>query len=827
MKVKFIPLDYDYVDIDGKAIVRVFGRTSEGKRCCILDSCEAFFWVLPKQDTGKKEIENLSKKIKEIKADNAGRKVFVERVEICDKNFLGKPVKALKVVASNPKDIHVIAEIAKEFEGVDMKREIDIPYITRYIIEKNVLPLSWHSVEGEILNNSAEFKGIDSILDAEIVLKTKKISKEEDIEEFEPKVMAFDIETEELEIGKGKILMISMACGKFRKVLTWKKFHAEDYVEFCKDEADMLEKFCYYAKKEKPDMLAGYFSDGFDLPYLRARAEKNNMKLQLGLDSSQPTFARGRIPSAKITGIVHVDLFRFVETAYSQYLQSETLSLDEVASELIGESKHEFKNHSKNEIKDHEWKDFFAYNLQDSVLTEKLFHKLWHDLLEFTRVMQEPLFDVSRDGFSQHVENYIIHNLKKFNEIAEHRPIHEQIEERRRRMKYEGAFVLQPKPGLYENLAFFDFTSLYPSIIVSFNLSLSTIIPEKERKEMPEKDVFEMPELELEGKKYKFYFSKKPGFLPLLLGEVIEKRKQIKQELKKNFSPLLQARSNAFKTLANATYGYLGFFGARYYCLEAAASTAALGRRFIHDVIEKTDANSFSVIYADTDGFAFCLNDNSKDDAKKLLHKLNSELPGMMELELEAFYKRGIFVTKRTGEFGAKKKYALLNEKDQLKIRGFETVRRDWCDLAREVQNNVLEKILNEGNAVSSLAYVKDIINSLRKRKIAKEDLVIRTQLKKSIEEYVSEGPHVAAAKRMIARGMPVDAGMLVEFYIAEGKKNQLIRDRAKLPEEKGEYDIDYYAEHQIIPSVENILAVFGISKEDITGKKQKKLHEF
>jgi DNA polymerase elongation subunit (family B) len=69
---------------------------------------------------------------------------------------------------------------------------------------------------------------------------------------------------------------------------------------------------------------------------------------------------------------------------------------------------------------------------------------------------------------------------------------------------------------------------------------------------------------------------------------------------------------------------------------------------------------------------------------------------------------------------------------------------------------------------------------------------------------------------------------MLVEFYIAEGKgKKELIRERAKLPDEAGDYDISYYIEHQIIPAVENIFAIFGITKDDLIEKKQKKLHEF
>ncbi len=826
MKLTFIPLYYDYVDIGGKAIVRIFGKTDNGKRVCVVNSCDAFFWILPEKRLNAREIERLMEKIKNVESESASRRVYVKDVCLQEKNFLGNAVNAIRVVVSNPKDMAVVAEIVREFDGVEMKREIDIPYITRYIIERDVKPLQWHSVEGDLLNNSNELRGMDAILDVDYVINAEKIETAER-EEFMPKAMAFDIEAEEFEIGKGRILMISIVCGNLRKVLTWKNTPAQDYVEFCKDEAGMIERFCKIVQKEKPDIIVGYFSDGFDIPYLRARAEKNKIKLELGVDGSQPTFARGRVPSADIIGMVHIDLFKFIETAYSQYLQSETLSLDEVASELIGEGKHEFgkshmgKNHA--EFKEHEWKDFFAYNLQDSVLTEKLFLKLWPDLLEFTRVMQEPLFNVSRDTFSQHVENYIIHNLNRFNEIAEHRPTHEQIEARRQRKKYGGAFVLQPTPALYENLAVFDFTSLYPSIIASFNLSLSTFL------DKAEKGSYEISDVEMDGKKHTYYFSKKQGFLPLMIEEIIKKRKEAKRQFKENPNPLLFARSNAFKILANAAYGYMGFFGARYYCVEAAATTATLGRKFIHEMIDKTNKEGFSVIYGDTDGFSFSLGKKSKQDALNLLKKLNSDLPEPMELELEAFYKRGIFVTKRTGEFGAKKKYALIDDKGRIKIRGFETVRRDWCNLAREVQNIVLERVLKEGNADSSLGYVKGVIKEIRNRKTEREQLIIRTQLKKSIEEYLSEGPHVAIAKRMIAAGMPVDVGMLIKYYIsASTEKKQRIRDRAKLPDEEGDYDIDYYIEHQIIPAVENIFGVFNIPKEEIIGgKKQKKLGEF
>ena len=104
------------------------------------------------------------------------------------------------------------------------------------------------------------------------------------------------------------------------------------------------------------------------------------------------------------------------------------------------------------------------------------------------------------------------------------------------------------------------------------------------------------------------------------------------------------------------------------------------------------------------------------------------------------------------------------------------------------------------------------------------KDLVIRTQLKKPSGEYVAKGPHVIAAKRMEAAGLPVSVGMLIEYYVVEGSGKR-IGDRVKLPSEKGGYDAEYYLKNQVGAAVENILEVFVISMtEIIEGCKQEKL---
>jgi DNA polymerase Pol2 len=362
----------------------------------------------------------------------------------------------------------------------------------------------------------------------------------------------------------------------------------------------------------------------------------------------------------------------------------------------------------------------------------------------------------------------------------------------------------------------FDFTSMYASVIVTYNLSLATLQQKREKDSL---------EVDL-GKNGKVLFSKEKGFFPLMLEGIIEKRKKHKKEYKENPSALLKATSNAYKLLANAAYGYQGFFGARYYCREAAASTAALARKNIFEAIDKIKKEGYEIVYSDTDSIAFLLENKTKKDALELLKKINSELPGIMELELEDFYDRGLFVSKRTTKAGAKKKYALITHDKKVKIRGFETVRRDWCELARELQSNVLDRVLEDGNEKKALEIFKKVAEGLKKRKIDMKKIMIRTQLKKSITGYIAEGPHVIAAKKMEEQGIPVSQGMVIEYFIAETReKKKLVREKVKLPNEKGEYNIEYYLNNQIVPAVENIFEVFGINVKDVVdGSSQKKL---
>ncbi len=514
----FIPLEYDYFDFAGRNHIRIIGRNSEGKRVCLIDTCPIYFWAILEEGFNQKKIDILIEKIKKIKIDAKERQTKVENVEIHEKKFLGKPVKALKIFATNYKDLHDIAD-ELGFPEIKKRRGYDLGFVMHYIIEKKINPMRWYEISGEIANS--KFQGIENI-DADLCIEIENIKKIED-KKFTPKILCYDIETDDLKIGEGEILMVSLAGENFSKVITWKKPHKkESYVEIVKDESELLEKFCDYVKKFSPDFLVGYFSDGFDLPYLKARAEHHKIKLPLGLDGSQPKFSRGISLTGKIFGIVHIDLLKFIRTAYAQYMQSETLSLNEVAKEFLGDKKIDFKFRHSSELNEKDWSDYFAYNLHDSELVKNLFDKFWPDILEFTKITNEPVFEVTRAGLSKITESYILHNLDKFSEIPEKKPLNEEIG-KRRKMQVEGAFVFEPTPGLYENIAMFDFTSMHTSIIITHNISGSTLLEKKE------KNSYETPEIKEKNKATKYYFSKERGFFPELMREIFELRKKSKE----------------------------------------------------------------------------------------------------------------------------------------------------------------------------------------------------------------------------------------------------------------------------------------------------------
>ncbi len=802
MKTSFYPTDIAYTVKNGKPIIQLYGRTVDGKQICVLDEqFEPYFYVVGDVDV---------KVLETLRQDD----YHVIRVEKVKKNLNEYPVNALKVFVNIPKGVPIIKELAKELPGVIGVYEYDILYTRRYIIDKGIIPLTLTTVEGEEIPWQSKVPCIKA--------DNLRPAGEETLK---PKLLAVDIETynpeNKINPKKHPILMIGLYGHNFSRVITWKKFETnEKYIEFVPTEAEMLQRFVELVADYGPDMLVGYFTDGFDLPYIVERAKIHKVKLDLGLDYSQLEIAGKTQTEAKITGIAHIDIFKFIRKVIARSLKTDSYSLDAVAGELIGERKHPVDMDAFFKAWDEGGKqleEYCKYNLQDCALTYKLTEKVLPNLIEFVRIIRLPPYDINRMTFSTYVEWYLMNQASARNEILLNRP-YRRDEMSRMSDRVKGAFVYEPKPGFYQKITVFDYRSLYPSIIASHNISKGTLNCDCCK---------DTPKVQTERGTF-WYCAKRKGLFSTVISDLILRRGELKKQLKTSKDPLLAARSEALKVLANSFYGYMGFAPARYYCIECAESTTAWARHYIHKAIETAQQAGFTVLYSDTDSVFLLLDKKTKEDALALMEKINKDLPGLMELDYEGFYPAGIFVSLKAGESGAKKKYALIDEKGIMKIKGFESVRRNWSFIAKDIQKKVLEIILKEHDPQKAKAYVRDVVEQMRKNKIPLDKVVIRTALSKATSGYASIGPHVAAAQRMEAKGQTVGAGSVIKYVVIKGKGK--IRDKVKLPEEatQEEYDGEYYITNQILPGVERIFAVLGIKVDDLlSSTKQSSLEGF
>lgn len=638
MKLHFYPYDFEYKIKDNKTYLYLYSKLDSGKKICIMYHYDPYFYA---------DIKNLNKelllsKLNTLEIQDKNDILKITKIEETEKELLGKRKPFLKISVNYPKAVPLIS---KELSALGIEcYEKDILYTHRVLKDLGIIPMMLTEAEGEYLPDNNHL--LVPLFQAEKITSIKK-------ETTKWKILAIDIETyalkKEIDPEKNPILMIGFYGindngEEIKKVITWKEFpHNLDYLEIKDNEAAMIESARDFIKQFQPDIITGYFSDGFDFPYLKQRADKFKIKLDLGLDFSSINTgkkAEFREGETKITGMLHLDIFKFIRNIFGKNLKTDSYSLDAVASELLGHKKHVVNLDELSPSWDQnspKLEDFCKYNLHDALLTWKLTSQLLPDVIEFTNTIGLPSFDIIRMKFSRLVESFIMKRAVAEKVIAPNRPDDRELNQRMKE-SVEGAFVFEPTPGIYQNIVVFDFRSLYPTIISAHNIG-----PESFRCSCC-KDSAAVPE-----KENYWFCQKEKKFIPKVLEELINLRAQFKKQLKEakakgEDTKYLDARSYTVKVMANSFYGYLGFYGARWYCIECAASTTAYARNYIKSTINKAEQDGFKVIYADTDSCFMLLGDKTKEDAAKFMEQINENLPGQMELECEGYYPRGIFV---------------------------------------------------------------------------------------------------------------------------------------------------------------------------------------
>lgn len=791
----------DYSEEEEQPVVRLFIKGEEFS-VALDQSFEQYFFVEAEDPEKTKKI------ISKLEITEQGRTVRPKAAELVKRTRLGLELEAIKVSFHNPKDMPLLRHEIKRLPGVKEIYEFDIPPARRYLVDTGLVPM----------------EGVEAVGEEEIQNKLKTVTlevppKPAAVPQSKLNVMSFDIEvyipTGSPRPEKDPIIMFSLADNRgFRRVITWKGARtAPDYVEVVSSEKEMIERFVQLVKERDVDILLGYNTDLFDFPYIKERAKQLKVKLALGRDGSDITTKRRRFATAtRIRGRVHADVFTMVDfLATIGHIRLIHYTLEDVYRYMIGKEKPDFEFTKFVEAweKGGElWQELLKYSISDADATLELGLELLPLFTEMTKIVGQTLFDVSRMSPGQLVEWLLMAEAHKRGELIPARPVAEELEERFEET-YVGAYVVDPVKGLHENLVVFDFMSLYPSIIVTHNIDPFTL----NCKCCKSDEATKVPELGYH------ICSKKKGFVPEIVERLVKARRDLKSELKKHKPGTreyrsLNARQWALKILANSFYGMLGYPRARWYFKECAESVASFGRHYIHQSIEMAEKFGLKVIYGDTDSLHCELGSKTKEEASKFLEQINKALPGIIELELEGFYPRGVFVTK--------KRYAMVDEAGRMVVKGLEFVRRDWAAIAKKTQEAVLKAILVDGSPKKAAEIVRRTTKEIMQGKINIEDLIIYTQLKMPIESYRAIGPHVVAAKRLRELGHEVEPGMMIAYIEVKGRGS--ISERAVPVEDSSgqDYDAEYYVGHQVLPAVMRIMEVLGYREDDLKFEKHK-----
>ncbi len=756
-------LDADYTVRDDKVIVRLFYKTENGREIREVADFNPYFYAIPEDD-----IDKLTEEVKTF-----DRIKSVEKKTMQD---IHGEIEVLRLNVKLPRDVPNLRGEIKELDHCREVREADVPFAHRYIIDSGLVPM-------------------------------------ENCEELDLRIATFDLEVYnprgEPDSDRDEIIMISYA-DSMGLMRVWSTKGGDldlDYVEVLDSEREMIKKFIRTVKEREIDIVTSYNGDNFDFPYLKDRGAKYGIEIDLGLEGSPVRLERrGMRGGAKIKGRPHVDMFPIAR----QVFNLPRYRLEDVYLEVSGEEKLDIEVGTMAGVWDSgcgdKFREFFEYSMSDSKATLELSMALLPLQYELARVVRLPIYECSRTASGQRVEHLLVRGAFSRGIIVPNKPS-DRIAEERRRKSYVGAYVVEPKRGIHDNILLFDFRSLYPSIVISHNIDVSTIDCG-----CCLQDGFKSPTGH-------HFCRRNQGFIPEVLGGLIEKRMRVKEDIKgegdQDKRRFLGVEQQALKLLANSMYGYFGFPRARWYSRECAEAIAALGRQFIHKTIEKVEEYGFDVIYGDTDSVYIAkpgVLDTEKiiSDARVFLEEINEELPQAMELEFEGFYPRGIFITK--------KRYALMDEHGMLIVKGLETRRRDWANVAKETQEGVLNAILRDRDPQKAADIVRDVVDRIRGGDVPLSDLAINTQVTRGLGDYVQAGPHVVAARKAVKRGREFKPGNIVTYIVT--KKGASISDRAQVIDfvTEGDYDPDYYINNQVLPAVMRILEALGYSEDELKG---------
>jgi DNA polymerase II len=695
--------------------------------------------------------------------------------------FGGEPV--VRVEVRLPRDVPPLREKLTA-AGIPCF-EADVPFASRFLIDRGI-----RGALG-IRGTPHAGDGINAVFENPQVLPA----------DWSPElsILSFDIETDP---QAKRLLSVALAICETSEVLL---FNPRGYscpagaTPFSTEKA-LMQAFVQRVRELDPDILTGWNVIDFDLTVLLRIAEQLGVPLTIGR-GSEPLRLRSssyaRAPNqALVPGRIVLD---GIELLRGAFVRLDSYSLDAAAREILGRGKTLAAPDRPSEILRLFKEDrtrFVEYNLNDARLVLGILAEL---RLVQLAVERSRLTGMPPDRVAASIASFDFLYLSELSRRGMVAPSAEASVFSR--TPTSGGHVLEPLPGLYRNVLVFDFRSLYPSVIRTFQIDPLGYLPSPR----PEEDPIVAPNGAA--------FRRGHGILPGILDEYIPRREKANAAGDK-------VASHAIKILMNSFYGVLGTPACRFASPELANAITGFGRELLLWSKGQIENYGYRVLYGDTDSLFVLSGSEEAGEARNLgeslAARLNRDLSehicrtwrveSKLQLRFERLYLRFFLQAVRHGSAGARKRYAgLVQEGDRLEVvfTGMEAVRRDWTELAKQVQREIYLRLFNDRPVGD---YLGEIVKDLRSGRLDTQ-LVYRKAVRKDLESYLaSTPPHVAAARKASGKQGPV-----VAYVITENGPEPADERRSAI-------DYEHYVQKQVRAVADPVLALLNLDFSRIIG---------
>ena len=592
--------------------------------------------------------------------------------------------------------------------------------------------------------------------------------------------VTIDIETKadngfpDPEKAEEEMLAITVKNQTTKKIILWGigdfKNDRDDvtYVN-CSNENELLANFMNFWTKHYPDVVTGWNTEFFDIPYLINRVTKvlgeDRAKefSPWGLISSRKVFNHGRDQQVyDITGVANLDYLQLYRKF--TYTNQESYALNHIAFVELGQKKNENPYETFQEWYTKDYQSFLEYNIVDVELVDRLEDKM--KLLELCLTMAYEAKVNYEDVFGQvKYWDVLIHNYLKNKKI-----VIPQKSSSSKSEKFEGAYVKEPQVGQHKWVMSFDLNSLYPHLIMQYNMSPETLVTGEYMKltvdNMLQEVSLDIPEQTTITPNGALYRTDKLGFLPEMMQEIYNDRTVYKKKMlkaKQDYEDTKDAKylkyisrynniQMARKISLNSAYGAIGNQYFRYYDLAIAEGITTAGQLSIRWIEKKINRYLNKLLNTDKDYVIASDTDSIYVTFDELIQKVNPKNPidfldTIAKEKIEPFidksykqladyvhaYDQKMFMKREViadkGIWTAKKRY-ILNAWDvegvrykepSLKIMGIEAVKSSTPAPCREKIKEALTIIMggDEKQLNDFLITFRDEFNKLPPEDIA------------------------------------------------------------------------------------------------------------